>query len=508
MKHPMIRSRRLRYGSMTVYLTVALIAAIVLFNAIFSALAKYYTWYIDMTPDQLYSITDACRDQLQDAIDKAEKESGKPVKATIYFCEDYNEYEEGSVGYYIYNTAKQLKELYPDNVEVDWFDCWVEKKRAEELGVKASTNVVLVIEDGGKRVFTQKEFFVFEGTNTTAPVGYDGERVFATTFASLIGKDRPLAVFTTNHEELFFDDTLMIALRDAGYNINWIDLYYNDIPEECELLITYNPNNDFIVSDGFSETDEIEKLDDYMARGGNLMVFLSASSPELPSFEKFLSEWGVSVGRTYDKETGHPFNAMVKDTSASLTADGFTIYGEYVTTGKGAQITSDLQSSNYVPHVVFSDATVLLPSDGFVEQDGVTYQKGSRTRSDIFVGSDRAEPWACGEKLAGYDSLPLMTITEDSSTGGQVVVCSSIQFAGEKYLQSAVFGNFDALLSLSRTMGLEDVIYGLRYKPFSSNTISTITTSQMLSWTLWLTITPAVLIAAVATFVLVRRKHS
>ena len=57
-------------------------------------------------------------------------------------------------------------------------------------------------------------------------------------------------------------------------------------------------------------------------------------------------------------------------------------------------------------------------------------------------------------------------------------------------------------------MGLEDVIYGLRYKPFSSNTISTVTTSQMLSWTLWLTITPAVLIAAVATFVLVRRKHS
>ena len=88
------------------------------------------------------------------------------------------------------------------------------------------------------------------------------------------------------------------------------------------------------------------------------------------------------------------------------------------------------------------------------------------------------------------------------------MVCSSILFAGEKYMQSAVFGNFDALLSLSRQMGLEDVIYGLRYKPFSTSNISSITTSQMLSWTLWLTITPAVVIGAVATFVLVRRKHS
>lgn len=498
----------MRYGSMTVYLTVALIAALVLFNAIFSALAKYYTWYIDMTPEQLYSITDVCRDQLQDAIDEAEKESGKPVKATIYFCEDYTQYEKGSAGYYIYNTATQLKELYPDNIEVDWFDCWVEKKRAESLGVKASTNVVLVTEDGDKRVFNQKEFFVFEGTNTTSPVGYDGERVFATTLASLIGKDRPLALFTTNHEELFFDDTLMLALRDAGYNIDWIDLYYKDIPEECELLVVYNPNNDFIVSDGISETDEIDKLNDFMARGGNMMVYLSASSPELPSFETFLSEWGVSIGRTTDKETGHPFNAMVKDTSVSLTADGYTIYGSYVKTGKGAEITADLQSSDYVPRVVFSDATVLLPSDGFTAKDGATYQNGTRIRSDVFVGSAKAEPWACGEKLDGYDTLPLMTVTEDSSTGGQIMVCSSIQFAGEKYMQSAVFGNFDALLSVSREMGLEEVIYGLHYKPFSSSTISTITTSQMLSWTLWLTITPAVLIAALATFVLVRRKHS
>ena len=78
----------------------------------------------------------------------------------------------------------------------------------------------------------------------------------------------------------------------------------------------------------------------------------------------------------------------------------------------------------------------------------------------------------------------------------------------EKYLQSAVFGNYDALLAISREMGMEDVLYGLRYKPFATNTISSITTSQMLSWTLWLSITPAVLIAGVATFVLVRRKHS
>jgi hypothetical protein len=508
MKHPLIRSRRMRYGGMTVYLTVTLIAALVLLNAIFSLLANYYSWYIDMTPDKLYSVSDLCHELLSDAIEDAEEQSGKRVKAEIIFCEDYREYEKGEVGHYIYNTAHELELAYPDNITVSWFDCWVEKSRAEELGVTASTNVVLKLDNGEKRVFNQKEFFAFETGNTTSPLGYDGDRVFATTLTSLINGDRPTAVLTTNHEELFFDNALMYALRDAGYNITFLDLYYKDIPEDCELLVCYNPNNDFVVSSSVSETSEIDKLEAYLARGGNMMVFLSASSPELPALEGLLATWGVSIGRTYDKQTGHPYNAIVKDTSVSLTADGFTIYGDYVTEGEGATVTAALREANYTPRVVFGDATVLLPAQGYTAQGTSTYTNGTRTRSDVFVGSDRAKAWACGAELEGYDDLPLMTMTTDSASGARVMVCGSIELAGETYLKSPVFGNNDVLLSVMKDMGLDDVLIGLRYKPFATDTIASITTAQMLRWTLGLTLTPAILILGVATFVLVRRKYS
>ena len=509
MKHPMIRSRRMRYGGMTVYLTVALITALVLLNAIFSALANYKSWYIDMTAEKLYSVSDLCYELLDDAIEEAESESGKSVKAEIIFCEDYRNYEKGSVGHYIYSTAHELEQAYPDNISVSWFDCWVEKSRAVELGVTASTNVVLLMEDGQKRVFGQKEFFTFGASSTTAPIGYDGERMFATTLASMIGGDRPLAVLTTNHEELYYDNSLLLSLRDAGYNIQMLDLYYDNIPEECDLLVCYNPNNDFIVSDGISEVDEIDKLTAFLENGGDMMVFLSASSPELPAFEALLADWGVSIGRTYDKETGHPFNAMVKDTSVSLTADGFTIYGEYVKEGNGAAITSILQESDYTPRVVFSDATVLLPAEGFTAKDGSTYQSGDRTRSNVFVASSRATAWSSGTELEGYDDpLALMSVTTDASSGSRVMVCSSIEFAREAYIKSPVFGNNDVLLSVEKDMGLDNVLIGLRHKPFATDTISSITTAQMLRWTLGLTLTPAILILAVATFVLVRRKYS
>jgi hypothetical protein len=101
-----------------------------------------------------------------------------------------------------------------------------------------------------------------------------------------------------------------------------------------------------------------------------------------------------------------------------------------------------------------------------------------------------------------------MSVTTDASTGSRVMVCSSIEFAGESYLKSPVFGNNDVLLSVEKDMGLDNVLIGLRHKPFATDTISSITTAQMLHWTLGLTLTPAILILAVATFVLVRRKYS
>jgi hypothetical protein len=157
---------------------------------------------------------------------------------------------------------------------------------------------------------------------------------------------------------------------------------------------------------------------------------------------------------------------------------------------------------------VFGDATVLLPAQGYTAQGTSTYTNGTRTRSDVFVGSDRAKAWACGAELEGYDDLPLMTMTTDSATGARVMVCGSIEFAGENHLKSPVFGNSDVLLSVMKDMGHDDVLIGLRYKPFATDTIASITTAQMLRWTLGLTLTPAILILVVATFVLVRRKYS
>lgn len=510
MKYQTIHSRKMRYGSMAVSLTVTLIAALVLLNVAFSTLARHFNWYWDMTPEKSYTLSDTCRELLRDAIDdvnqKAAAAGEEPVTAEILFCEDYRNYETGSVGSYIYTTAHDLELAFPDTVSVSWFNCWVEKKRADELGVKASTNVVLKLSNGQSRVFTQKEFFSFANGNTTSPVGYDGERALATTLVSLMYADRPLACITVNHDEIFYDYQLVYLLRDAGYNFSYIDLFRSEIPEECELLVCYNPNADFIDADGVADTSEVARVREFLAGGGNLAVFLESDTPVLPNLEALLAEWGVSVERAYDSANEMYFNCMVKDSSASLTSDGFSVVGTYA--DAAAEALAPMLERDYLPKVIFRDSTAFRAADGFTGGNG-SYTNGTRTLTTLFTPSDNAELWANGSaQPKGSDRPALMTLSSDSATGAHVLVLGSSDYATEDYLQSAVFGNSDAVLCALQAMGKEHLLLGLHYKPYSTSAISSITTSQTLHWTLWLSIVPAVLVPAVAITVLVRRKNT
>ena len=61
MRKRIIRSRRARYGGMTVLLTVLLVAVVVLTNVLFSTLAKRYSWYTPMKGSADYRVTETCR---------------------------------------------------------------------------------------------------------------------------------------------------------------------------------------------------------------------------------------------------------------------------------------------------------------------------------------------------------------------------------------------------------------------------------------------------------------
>ena len=139
---------------------------------------------------------------------------------------------------------------------------------------------------------------------------------------------------------------------------------------------------------------------------------------------------------------------------------------------------------------------------------GGSYTNGNRVIYSLYQGSDTAVSWANGIPVSnGNDMLMSLTEQTNAEATSYVGVISSIEFFEATFLQSAVYGNTNLMMRLFGTVGKTHTLEGLTIQPFSSTEISTITTAQMLQWTIVLATVPAVVVASVGVAVLVKRRR-
>lgn len=491
--------KALRHGGVTVALTVLVVLSIILLNASVTSLAMRYGWFVNMNPTLLYPVTDTCYDYLDTyVIPDAEED------IRIIFCDEEENIRADVTQSYVLNTAEELVERYPDTVSIEYLNVWENPKAARAWGVTASTSVVVASGDE-HRVCTLRDFFLFPADDTENPVAYTGEKRFAVAMKAVVSPDAPVAYFTLNHGEAMEDYSLLYAVTDAGYMVSYLDALSFDIPEDCGLLISYNPARDFTAVDGVSGVSEIDKLDAYLQKGGRFMCFVSADTFAAGGFdhlEGYLSTWGV----TFEHETGAEGVEecfAIRDTAHALTTDGYTLVGNIPSAGQGSQIMADLTGTLRI-----SNATAITVADGFTASNG-DYISGTRTLSPLLRSYAGAEAWAGGRPVdrtaEGYN---LVTLTRDSSTDASVMVCSSTEFANESTLQSGVYDNGAFLLTAMEAMGKEEVPVRLKAQPFSDDTIHILTTAQSRNITIALVAIPVVVVLAVGLIVLVRRKFA
>lgn len=546
MKSP-IKNKKFRYGSSSALITVSVIAVVVLINIIFTSLANKFLWYLDMTPEELYTVSDECFALLDETFKKVNEDrradGHEDVKVIITFCDEPDNIEENETLRLVYNTALELEKEYPETIEVRWYDIIRNPSAVQQYGRPSTTSVI--IESGTEfRVQSIRSFYTFESDSAEVPWAYNAEKKFAACIMAVTQLETPLALFTSNHGEQAYDIEFETVLVDAGYKVSTIDLAKEDIPEDCRLLVTFMPADDFLVKDGVSEISEIEKLDKFLDGTNAYMVFTDYSTPTLPNLEEYLEEWGIAYERAdseYDASGDEKgFNYMIKDTSQSLSADGFTFIGEYVTKGLGGNITQHMRTGGVPKKVIFRDATAIKHSYLYdptnyhddsldinqSEGDFIYYTNDDngyvRSMYPVFTTSASAEAMVKGkvvDKATSLDKFMLFTITQEDrniqesnytsiNNSSYVLACSSTQFASEAFLQSAVYGNSDMMMSAFRAVGKEIVPVGLTFKPFASQDIESITTKQANQYTVVLTVIPAVVLLGAGVFVIVKRRFS
>ncbi len=556
--------RKLRYGGVTAVLTAAIIAIVIIVNIIFSALAQKNLWYTDLTPELFFTLSENCITLMKEGDSEFEK-STSPIKKideyraaakaadpeakdedimiNIIFCNDELTWTEDTAQRYVLETAKQLRDEFPNYISIEYVDVVRNPTAVTKYGSGITTTSVIIeckndYDNAADefRVRSIKSFYVFDTDDSEKPWAYNGEKIFAASILAVTRADTPVACITYTHGEVLPGESFLLTLANAGYDIKQLDLAKDEIPEDCRLIIVSSPTADFMVADGTTDYDEIEKLDKFLDGDSSLMVFMDPTlTYRLTNFEDYLEEWGIKFDRvSVEGEAGKYEPYRIQDNSQALDENGYNIIGNYTDYGLGGEITEELRKMNR--KVVFPNVMSISYSDavsigGFKEEeDGeilgdygyMNVNSAYREIFDVFVSSDNALAWVGqdakpAETAENGNNFKFMTVTvEDSyiqesnytttNEASYVFATGCSAFALDEILHGQ-YGNNMFLEYTLRIISHEPVPVGLTFKPFGDYTIDTITTAEATQYTVVFTVVPLILSLGIGIFVIVRRKN-
>ncbi len=517
-----IKSRSVKYGRVSVILTLLAVVAVIVFNATLSLMATRYEWlYVSLSGEKAFSISDECEEYINRYVISAADEYNAGLteaghekeKLIITFCDDKDTIVSEEWQKHIHDSVYQIKELFPDHIEVEYLNIWEDPTTARELGVTSTTDIVCSFADRHETM-NLRDFYIYDSSYSSTPVAYNGEKIIASCLMRVTQKDNPMCYFTANHGESFEGYEFMRTVVEAGYTIGFLDLFADEIPEDCSLLITFDPKQDLIAADKVSAVSEADKIEAYMNAGGKYMVFLSADtfvSGGRTNLEGFLEDWGIK----YSHETGSDGIEkcqLIKDPSNSLTVNGYTILSENASSGLGESVMTGLPSNN-----VFGNSTRITFADDFAKNADGSYVSSAngltRVAGPLMVSHATAEAWAGGRAVAraSDDPFVLMAMSTQECANGEtacLIASASVEFASDDHMKSAVIGNSRTITGIFKYMGRDNAPVDLVFSYFGSTEIEALTTKTANTVTVLLSLIPTVLCAAVGVFVLVRRRYS
>ena len=521
-----LHTKKFRHGSISLALTVIIIAAVILVNAIFTALSNKFLWQIDMTKDQMFTLSDEAKDLLA-GMDPEKK-------VTITFCTEMDLMEADGTQRYPLRTAQEIEKAF-GNVEVRYVDVNTNPSAVQEAQMHTgeTINSKSIILSSGKqhRVYTLQSMFTMDSSGSTV-IGYNGEQRLVSGLLAITQDEAPVACFTVNHGEQ--DNPNFAKFRDAFYDIGYevvlLDLRKENIPEACSLIITIDPQNDFSAEDDpYTDisADELKKLGRFLDARNSMMVFFDHGTPYHENFETFLADWGIGIARQDEAAL------LVKDRGESFDAEGLTTVGSYVKGGLGATLTEKLLSKSNPKPVLFPYSAVMYNTYEADYVESGDYWKGtsnfangaSRETYDVFTSSSRAIAEANGEALSKKEleelglrleaDMPFSYMklareskqdNEGNMTYSYVLACSSTDFAAA--MSNSGYGNHTVLTYAVSVLGRSLVSVALDCKYFTSTEITNITATEANQYTVVLTVVPAAIIFIAGIYIMVRRRYA
>lgn len=550
-------------------ITAIVVIAVIILNVAVAVIGDARLWYIDLTSVRyqsgeadMYTLSESCKTLIgTDAIPMINKVNSErqdrgedPIRLNIIFCADKDRIENDSMMGYLNMTARALEKEYSDAISVKYINIDKDPSAVQKFKTTSAAKIYnsdVIVEFGSEYLVQKISSFYYQDEGAGAPWAYIGEQRLSAMILSLTRAEAPVCAITVNHGESLMDNNGSVRaeysefikiIGGAGYDVVFIDLERDEIPENCRMMITFDPKTDFKAYGdlGASGISEIEKLDRYLESANAFFYVCDRDTPTLKNLEEYLEEWGIAVERA-ESAAETTENFAVRDVvNCTDTGRGDLAVGKYGKVGLATGITGDLQGLAFPPMVVFPNSTSIAPAESYIKtfiaedtENGIEagsyfsyYRNGvSRTFVDVFSSYDTASAYIGDEvyEIATEpDPFRYMIITRESRTiqetsytsidkSSYVLGISSTDFFKNELLASAAYGNCDVLLSALRQSGTEAMPANIKLKAFYIYDMESIKdeaafTEQNNTWTLCLTIIPAAIALTVGAVIVVRRK--
>ncbi len=450
------RKRKIRFGALAIGITAAVIALVIAVNAIFSSLASRYTWFVDMTDEKLFSISQ----KTKDLINGCKKEN----KLTVYFCKSAEELDSEESTHLVHNLVKEYADEYDDFISIEYLDI-INHPDSLPLGLKNVSDVKqtdVIISNGiTPKQISIESFYIRDSEQNNKVWAFNGE--YRMNISILQFEETSIAYFTVGHGEDASSSELWQLFVDAGYDVRTIDLTKEQPETGATVMVINCPQKDFL---GASDTaNEIKQVDKFLENNGGLMVFLDAGCPDTPELDEFLTEWGISFE-----------NQLLRDSDNSLPgSDDKTLLADYVKSGTGSSLTSSLSGLASLPRTVVDNARPLS-----ILWDVNSFGTGNRMVAPVLLTADtaRAEPLD-GNGAPKTGVFNLMTISIDSryinneQNLSYVLAAGTSTFADDAFLKNT-YGNRDLMFYIMRVFGKKAAPFDSYewIKPFDDTTLT------------------------------------
>ncbi|MBR3269211.1 MAG: GldG family protein [Oscillospiraceae bacterium] len=502
------RRKKLKYGTLSIVITLIFIAIIVTVNVICNVLDKRYNWNIDLTSSGLYEMDQQTKDYLH--------QLNSDIKITVLANESL--FLENNQLKVVSETLNRFRTESNDHISVEYVDTTKNpeavtkytKNYAGQLSqgdvVVSSGDLVRVLKLNGEIINVEQKLDYSQGGYVYS-YSFIGEQSLLSAITGVTDLN-PVTVAVLDHlnGNMMFsaDDQYgfvgMLDLLDKNnYTVEHIDLATDELsPDKYDYAILCAPYADL--------TDaQIQKLTDFLNNNGkynkNLIYIASPYQRNLPNLTEFLEIWGIAVDRTRLLEN----NSSTAQLVPVMISNGMSLAQDVPV----VTATDDDLNANYVAKLPIV-APACCPIMTLYETNAGRTTKALLTTSDSCITAAITQDGQGNETPAKYNVAVLATtsFTENSETNtSRIIAFGSPFFLNTTVTNNAdTYGNADYFVSMMNKLTGKENIITIAEKNLNPTMISITDAQQKRLRNITVFIIPLT-VAVIGLLVYLRRKN-